>query len=106
MNNRMPWLKIDDYVIVDSEWFREKQYRLRKSLNDIVIDDACTSMLRIVYVSPQGQSVKLKKTYETQQKWTREHPLMLQIAHHADVYPMTFSSRHVSRGEFITQRGV
>lgn len=99
MSNRLPWLRLDDYVAVDPGWFVERDYRTRKSLNDIVYMDATSTLLRVVYVSPQGQSAKLKRTYESKRRWVREHPLYVQVAHHSDVNPITFSSRRLKRDD-------
>lgn len=97
MNNRIPWLNEDDYVVVDADWYLEKAYRLRKSLNDIVWKNIKRDgHMRVVFTSPQGQSIKLRRTYESQ-SWDREYPAHVQCAHHSDMHPVTFSSRRVKR---------
>lgn len=93
----MSWLSLDDYALVDEEWFHQRAYRTKKSLNDIVVDDACSSLLRIVYVSRKGLSVKLMRTLECKKQWHRDHPLYIQLAPHSHVHPVTFSSRCIKR---------
>ena len=97
MSNRLPWLSNDDYVLVDPTWFDSADYRSRKSLNEYVLDDAKRDgLLRVISVSPQGQSMRLMPTFESQNQWSRKFPLKVTIAHHSKVHPVVFSSRRVT----------
>ncbi len=97
MNNRLPWLCVDDYVLVDPDWFDVAEYRSRKSLNEYILDDAKRDgQLRIADVSPQGQSLRLLPTHEATVGWSRKWPLKVTIAHHSKIHPVTFSSRRVT----------
>ena len=98
VNNRLPWLKVDDYVLVDPDWFAEVDYRTKKSLNQWVLADALRDgQLRIATTSPQGQSLKLLPIHETAARWIRPWSLKITTSHHSKRHPVTFSSRHISR---------
>lgn len=94
----MTWLKTDDYVIIKSEWFLTKAYRLKKGINAHIFSDACRDgLLQVVAVSPQGLSLRLKQTPKAVQRWRRNWPLLASAAAHAKEHPVVFSSRRVTR---------
>lgn len=89
--NRCEWLYIDDYVIVDVTWFKEREYRLKKNKYSSLCNEG---FLRIISVTEQGQSILLTRINESIYN-SRVKPLHIQLAHHSSKYPVEFSSRCV-----------
>jgi hypothetical protein len=89
---------VGDYVHMDVDWLGRRHYRLVKSLNDVVMEDARRDgILRVAFVAPQGMSVKMRRIPESMHTWHRDWPIHVQLSHHSAVYPITFIARIVDR---------
>lgn len=94
----LPWVKVDDWVLVDCDWFIKRMYRLGRSLNDIILPDARKEgQFQVVYTTDKGLSMRFAQVEHSKHTWARSTPLVAQLSHHSATHPATFSSRAVSR---------
>lgn len=90
----LSWVLKDDIVMFDADWFTEREYRLKKSLNEFVMIDAKSEgLLRVLRTTNKGQSMHLGQTTFSPNTWKYAWPLKIQLAHHSKYHPVMFVYR-------------
>lgn len=95
-DNRMPWIRQGDVVMLDIDWFYEREWRLKKSLNEFLMHDVSRDgILAVKRCTPQGQGMDLVQAPTSRSTWRRAWHISIQLAHHSRVHPVVFISRQV-----------